>query len=123
IARGPVADVRSVRASDFDAIVLPGGFGAAKNLCDFAVEGAACEVEPGVAKLLGDALELKKPIALACIAPTVLAGVLRDREESAELTIGTDEATAAALEAMGVVHVPCDVRTAHADPARPIVTA
>ncbi|MEZ5976959.1 MAG: isoprenoid biosynthesis glyoxalase ElbB [Planctomycetota bacterium] len=122
IARGKVEDVRDVRAGDFDAIAFPGGFGAAKNLCDFAAEGASCTVEPGTAKLLGDALELGVPVALACIAPAVLAGVLRDRGESAELTIGTDGATGANLEAMGVVHVPCDVRTAHQDPSRPIVT-
>ena len=122
IARGPVADVADARIDDFDAVVLPGGFGAAKNLCTFAVDGDACTVEAGTARLLGAALDARKPIAVACIAPAVLAAVLRDRGESAELTIGDDADTAAALERMGIVHSPCPVDRAIADGARPIVS-
>ncbi|QDU84362.1 Enhancing lycopene biosynthesis protein 2 [Planctomycetes bacterium Pla163] len=122
IARGAVADVADARIEDFDAVVLPGGFGAAKNLCTFAVDGSACTVEAGTAALLGAALDARTPIAVACIAPAVLAAVLRDRGESAELTIGTDDETGAALEAMGVVHVPCSVERAVVDEERRVIS-
>lgn len=123
IARGPVGDVAEAQIDDFDAVVLPGGFGAAKNLCSFAVDGDACTVEKGTAALLGAALDAHKPIAVACIAPAVLAAVLRERGESAELTIGDDAETAAALERMGVVHRTCAVDRAIDDPSRPIVSS
>lgn len=122
IVRGPVEDVADANVDDFVAVVLPGGFGAAKNLSTFAVDGDACTVEAGTARLLGAALDRGKPIAVACIAPAVLATVLRERGESAELTIGDDADTAAALERMGVVHANCAVDRAVTDPARPIVS-
>lgn len=122
IARGPVGDVAEANIDDFDAVVLPGGFGAAKNLCTFVVDGDACTVEAGTAALLGAALDANKPIAVACIAPAVLAAVLRDRGRSAELTIGDDADTAAALERMGVVHRACAVDRVVEDAERPIVS-
>lgn len=123
IARGPVRDVADVSADELDALVLPGGFGAAKNLCTFAVDGAAAKVNPDVARLMGAMLDAGKPQAVACIAPAVMATLLRDRGESAQLTIGDDAETAAALETMGAVHVDCGVRTAHVDRERKIVSS
>jgi enhancing lycopene biosynthesis protein 2 len=122
IARGPVGDVADARIEDFDGVVLPGGFGAAKNLCSFAVDGPACTVEAGTAVFLGAALDARKPVAVACIAPAVLAAVLRDRGESAELTIGTDDQTGAALEAMGSVHAPCSVDRAVVDDEHRVIS-
>ncbi len=62
IARGKIRDIKEVKAADFDALIFPGGFGAAKNLCDFAVKGAACDVNPEVARLVRETLEGKKPL-------------------------------------------------------------
>ena len=76
IARGNIRDIKGVTAADLDAIVFPGGFGAAKNLCDFAVKGAAASVNPEVARLLKEMATAKKPIGAVCIAPTVVAAVL-----------------------------------------------
>ena len=115
IARGEVQDVAEVQAEDLDALILPGGFGAAKNLCDFAVAGPKAQVQPDVARLLGDMLAAKKPLGVICIAPAVLAAVLRDRGEAADLTIGSDPDTAAGLEAMGVRHAPCGVEATCVD--------
>lgn len=123
IARGEVRDVADVEVHELDALVLPGGFGAAKNLCSFAEDGAQASVLPSVANLLGAMLDEKKPLAVACIAPVVLAAVLRDRGDSgAELTIGTDETTSAALGEMGVEHIQCSVREAHVDEQRKIIS-
>src|SRR3990172_1601591 len=76
IARGKIRDLAEVRAEEFDAVMLPGGFGAAKNLCDFAVKGKDCEVRPEVARLIREVHAQGKPVAAVCIAPAVLAKVL-----------------------------------------------
>jgi len=120
IARGAIRDVADVAASELDALILPGGFGAAKNLCDFAVKGPACEVHPEVARLVREVHAQGKPVAAVCIAPALLARVLG--EEAPELTIGTDAGTASALETMGARHVACPVRETVVDERRKLVT-
>ncbi|MGD8395353.1 MAG: isoprenoid biosynthesis glyoxalase ElbB [Candidatus Eiseniibacteriota bacterium] len=103
IARGAIRDVKAVAADELDAIIMPGGFGAAKNLSNFASAGADCEVDPDVAKLLTGMHAARKPIAALCIAPAVLARVFGERLHP-EITIGTDASTAKALEALGAHH-------------------
>ena len=103
IARGDIRDVKELTAADLDALVLPGGFGAAKNLSTFAADGEACEVDEDVTRLLREMHAAGKPIAALCIAPVILAKVFGE-ELAPELTIGSDEATAASLEAMGARH-------------------
>jgi enhancing lycopene biosynthesis protein 2 len=110
IARGNIWDIAGVSAADIDALILPGGFGAAKNLCSFAVKGADCDVNPEVARLVREVVAAKKPLAAVCIAPALVAKVLGDAKIAHQLTIGTDKETAAALTAMGSKHVECPVR-------------
>src|SRR4051794_37411491 len=88
IARGKVSDLATARAADFDAIVFPGGFGAAKNLSDFASKGASCSVHPEVQRIVREMHGSGKPVGLACIAPVLAAQVLG--EQSPQLTIGPD---------------------------------
>jgi enhancing lycopene biosynthesis protein 2 len=107
IARGKVRDVREARAADLDAVVLPGGFGAALNLSSFATKGKDAEVNAEVARLLREAHAAKKPIGAVCIAPAVVSRVLGKARP--RLTIGNDAGTAAALEASGAVHEDCPV--------------
>jgi len=121
IARGEIRDVTSVIADDLDALILPGGFGAAKNLCDFAVKGTDCEVDPGVAALVRAVHEQGKPVAAVCIAPALLAKVLGD--ESPELTIGNDTDTAGALQTMGAAHIDCPVNEFVVDRKRKLVSS
>jgi len=121
IARGAIKDVKEISADDLDALILPGGFGAAKNLCDFAVNGADCAVNPDVAALVREVHGQRKPVAAVCIAPALLAKVLGD--ESPELTIGNDAGTAGALESMGAAHVECPVREFVIDRERKIITS
>jgi len=122
IARGNISDIAKVTAADFDALILPGGFGAAKNLCDFAVNGPDCSVNPEVARVLKETVAARKPIAAVCIAPAVLAKVLGPLNSPA-LTIGTDEGTAAALVKMGAKHVNCPVRETIVDQENKIVSS
>lgn len=120
VARGAIRDVADVAAAELDALILPGGFGAAKNLCDFAVAGPECSVHPQVARLVREVHAQGKPVAAVCIAPALVARLLG--EESPELTIGTDADTASALESMGAKHVACPVREIVVDERRKLIS-
>lgn len=123
IARGDIKDLASVQVADLDAVILPGGFGAAKNLCNFAVAGPDCEVNPDVARLIREMYVAKKPIAAVCIAPAVLSKVLGDEKVAHKLTIGNDEGTAAAMASMGTEHVQCPVEEFIVDPVNKLVSS
>ncbi|MCB1121082.1 MAG: isoprenoid biosynthesis glyoxalase ElbB [Verrucomicrobiae bacterium] len=107
IARGAVSAVRELNPDYYDAVLLPGGFGAAKNLSSFASEGADCGVEESVAEFLKQFHATGKPIGFACISPAIAAKLFGS--EGARLTIGTDSDTAAAIEKTGATHVSCPV--------------
>ncbi len=110
IARGKIRNIKEVKAAELDALIFPGGFGAAKNLCDFAVKGPACDIHPEVARLVREVVQAKKPLGAVCIAPALVSKVLGDDNLTHKLTIGTDQDTAKALEAMGSTHEACPVR-------------
>ena len=122
IARGKIRDLAKVKASNIDALIFPGGFGAAKNLCTFADDGPDCKVNPEVERLVGEMLDARKPVGAICIAPAMLARILGDRRIKAQLTIGTDAQTAAALEKMGVRHADCPCVSFIVDRDHKIVT-
>jgi enhancing lycopene biosynthesis protein 2 len=120
IARGQVKSLSGFDPSALDALVLPGGFGAAKNLCDFAFRGADCEVHPDVARVVGAVHAAGKPIGALCIAPVLLARLLGG--EKPKLTIGSDPGTAAAIGKMGGEHVSCGGGKAVVDEEKRLVT-
>ena len=120
IARGEISDLADISAADIDAVILPGGFGAAKNLCDFAVAGAQAEVHPEVLRLLQEMHKAGKPIGASCIAPAVLARALGAFKP--ELTIGNDLATAKILESFGARHHDCPVDGIVVDQRNRLVT-
>ena len=101
IARGKIKDLSTYDANNYDALIFPGGFGAAKNLCDFAFKGADCMVNPDVEKAILKTVGKNKPIGALCISPVILSKILGDLE----LTIGQDKETSAAVEKMGSTHV------------------
>jgi enhancing lycopene biosynthesis protein 2 len=104
IARGKIVDLKRLRPSDVDGAVLPGGFGAAKNLSDYALRGADCTVNPDVERFLLELQSAGKPIGLACIAPVIAGRIFGSRGLKPKLSIGTDSGTAANLHKMGAVH-------------------
>src|SRR5438552_5752983 len=118
IARGKIRDIASVRADELDALVFPGGYGAAKNLSDYASHHEHPSVQPEVARLMREMHAARKPIGLACISPVLAAAVFGSAGKSPappsgaaashppRLTIGTDPETARAIEAMGAQHQP-----------------
>src|SRR5512137_26815 len=76
IVRGKIVDLAKVKAADLDALVFPGGFGAAKNLCSFATEGAKMKVNHQVERLVREMRAAAKPMGFVCIAPVIAAKVL-----------------------------------------------
>ncbi len=119
IARGKIKDVRQAKVDEFDALLVPGGYGAAKNLCNFAVAGAGMAVQADFLKLAREFHEKGKPIGLICIAPVMAAAICG---EGARCTIGNDADTAAAITAMGGQHLECPVSEARVDTENKLVT-
>lgn len=120
IARGDIANLNALKADAIDALIIPGGFGAAKNLSNFAVKGPEATVHPEVARILKEMVDAGKPIGAICIAPATLTRALSD--VAPEVTIGTDTGTAAGIESMGGRHIACAVDEIHVDSANKIVT-
>lgn len=105
IARGKIRDLASVQAGELDGLVLPGGFGAAKNLSDFAFNGAEARALPDVVRLVRDLHAQRKPIGFVCIAPAMAAAIFRGTDVHPRLTVGCDPDTAGAINKMGATHV------------------
>ncbi|WP_411564031.1 isoprenoid biosynthesis glyoxalase ElbB [Pseudomonas shirazensis] len=119
IARGQVKDIREADVSEFDALIVPGGFGAAKNLSSFAVEGDKCTVQPEVLALAEAFAEAGKPVGLMCISPALAAKIYGP---GVVCTIGNDAGTSAAVVKMGGTHEECDVHDIVEDTQRKLVT-
>ncbi|GAA6151165.1 isoprenoid biosynthesis glyoxalase ElbB [Pseudoteredinibacter isoporae] len=106
IARGEIRDIATASAEEFDAVIVPGGFGAAKNLCTFAVDGPEMTVNAEFSAFMQAAKSAGKTIGLMCIAPAMSAKLLG---EGVTCTIGCDAETAVAVEATGARHENCTV--------------
>ena len=119
IARGNVIDLATANANDYDALIVPGGFGAAKNLSNFAVAGAAMDVQADFLNFAQAMHRAGKPVGLICIAPVMAAAIF---SEGTQCTIGDDADTAAAINAMGAQHVECPVTEARVDTEKKLVT-
>jgi enhancing lycopene biosynthesis protein 2 len=104
IARGKIKPLSAFQQTDFDALLFPGGFGAAKNLSTVAFDGAAAKVNADVEKAILAMYKAKKPIGAMCIAPTFVVKVLK----KVDVTIGTDQPTIDVIEEMGGEHVQTD---------------
>ncbi|WP_448215508.1 isoprenoid biosynthesis glyoxalase ElbB [Endozoicomonas sp. 2B-B] len=119
IARGEIRPLEELKAEDFDALILPGGFGAAKNLSDFAFSGSELKVQSGVSFAVKSFAEAEKPVGLMCISPAIAGRIFG---EGVLATIGNDVETAAALEQTGVKHVECAVDDIVVDDRHKLVT-
>lgn len=100
IARGKVKPLSEYKAADYDAIVFPGGFGAAKNLCTFAFDGVDCKIHSDVEFAVRNTVDAGKPVGALCISPVLIAKILGDTN----VTIGQDEGTIKAIEQLGGTH-------------------
>lgn len=120
IVRGEIRDLRTVQAAELAALILPGGFGAAKNLSNFAIKGKEAEVDSEVTRIINEMADAGKPIGALCIAPAVVVSALSQKRP--EVTIGNDFGTADAIESMGGVHKACAVDQICIDEKNKLVT-
>lgn len=119
IARGDIKSLDEVDTASFTAAIIPGGFGAAKNLCDFALKGTDCEVNAAIKQFVSKIHAEDKPLGFICIAPAMIPKIIN---QPVTLTIGNDVATAAAINQMGGQHQDCVVTECVIDDAHKIVT-
>ncbi len=104
IARlGQCLDLAQAEVEDYAALVMPGGYGVAKNHCSFAFKGAQAEVRPDVAAFVRGFFDAKKPVGAICIAPALVALALHGKT-SANLTLGNDAGCASAMQQLGQHH-------------------
>lgn len=118
IARGNIKPLDELNSDEFDAIVFPGGFGVAKNLCSFAFDGADCKVNADVQKAVQAMHKAGKPIGALCISPVLVTKILGN----VEVTIGNDKGTAGAVEQMGGKHTVTSHGEVVVDKANKVVT-
>jgi len=126
ITRGEITPLSELKAADFEALVVPGGFGAAKNLSDFGFNGADMTVDPEMTAVLLDFHGAAKPMALCCIAPVLAAKVI----DGVTVTVGQPDGeqwpfggAVGAIESFGATHVPHEADGVCIDPANKVVTA
>ena len=123
ISRGPMNDLAQAKATDVSAWVFPGGFGAAKNLSNVAMVGGEASAHPEVTRIVQEALEQQVPLGACCIAPAMLSAAAKESGKKLKVTIGNDEGTASAIEAMGAQHVQCAVEGIIEDGDHRVVTS
>ncbi len=119
IARGKIKDVRELHVADFDALLMPGGFGVAKNLSDFALSGAKCTVQADVLSAAQAFVKANKPVGLMCISPVLATQIFG---KGVVCTIGNDHETAATLTQMGAVHNECAVEEIVEDASHKLIS-
>ncbi|MCR5114400.1 MAG: isoprenoid biosynthesis glyoxalase ElbB [Bacteroidales bacterium] len=118
IARGNIREISEYRPADFDALVIPGGFGVAKNLFTYAIDGVNAKVLDSVRKAIVDTHNARKPIGALCISPVLVAKVLGD----ITVTVGSDPGTIADVEKMGASHVNTNITEVISDKQNLIFT-
>ncbi len=106
INRGDVSPLQEANPNDFDALIVPGGFGVAKNLSDFALKAGDCEIYEPFAELLRGFHEQRKPIGMICIAPVLIPKILG---KGISCTVGHNAAASGEIDSMGGVHIGCNV--------------
>ncbi|AJJ12731.1 enhancing lycopene biosynthesis protein 2 [Yersinia rohdei] len=119
IARGQIKPLSSADSALLDALIVPGGFGAAKNLSDFAIKGSECIIDPDLTRLTQSMHKAGKPIGFMCISPVMLPKLLG---KPIRLTIGNDPDIITAIEAMGGLHVTCPADDVVVDAENKVVT-
>jgi enhancing lycopene biosynthesis protein 2 len=119
IARGDIEDISELNADEYDAVFLPGGFGAAKNLCDFAIKGTDCSINEQVKAACLAFSAQNKPAGFMCIAPAMIPLIYDGKTLG---TIGTDSGTAEMVEVLGLSHLNCAVEDIVIDESKKIVS-
>ena len=131
IARGNISNINEVNPADIDGLIIPGGFGSAKNFTNWAFEGPAGEILPEVKLLIVNMLNVGKPVAALCVSPVVMAKALEGSNIKANMTIGSDQEDSpydipgfsGGLESLGATTEMKTVREILVDSTNKIITA
>jgi enhancing lycopene biosynthesis protein 2 len=131
IARGDIQDISNVQMKDLDALMIPGGFGAAKNLSSWAFDGPKAEIDTHVKRLILECLKSKKPLGAMCMGPTLIALATQGTDTHVTLTVGSDEADSpydiagisAGMKSLGSIPVMKTVHQIAVDTENHVVTA
>ena len=122
IARGPVMNLADLKVDGLDAVIFPGGFGAAKNLCSYAFDGPELKVHPEVERVTVETVKAGKPLGTICIAPVATAKALAGADIKVTVTIGNDPDTAGHIEGFGATHQACPVDDIVVDAGNKVVS-
>lgn len=120
IARGKIYDLREANAKNFDALILPGGFGAAKNLSDLAIKGGNATALEEFKSFVESFIAAKKPIGAICISPAVLTCAISDKVKCT-VTLGKD--TDNLIDTLGGIHKDCPTNGIVVDDKNKIVSS
>jgi enhancing lycopene biosynthesis protein 2 len=131
IARGQIREIRTVVPADLDALVIPGGFGSAKNFSSWAFEGPNAQIRPDIKLLLVNMYNVGKPIVALCVSPVLLALAFEDMAIGQQLTIGSSSVPSPynisdfqeGLQAKGVQTPDCTIQEICIDASNRIITA
>ena len=131
IARGKIQEIRTVAPADIDALVIPGGFGSAKNFSSWAFDGPKGQIRTDVKLLLVNMYNVGKPIVALCVSPVLLALAFEDMAIGQQLTIGSTNSTSpysisdfqAGLQAKGAQTPDCSIQEICIDAPNRIITA
>jgi len=131
IARGQITEISSVVPAELDALVIPGGFGSAKNFSTWAFDGPEASIRSDVKLLLVNMYNVGKPIVALCVSPVLLALALEGIHPAPTLTIGsTQEASPyqisafqEGLQAKGIRTTDCSINEICIDATNRIITA
>lgn len=118
IARGNIRALSEYSAKEFDGIIFPGGFGVAKNLCSYAIDGTEMRIDKIVAGAVRETHSLKKPIGALCISPIMIAALI----PGAEVTLGSDTKFNGEVSNLGGKHKTTQNRQVVVDTINRIVT-
>lgn len=119
ICRGEIIDLADANPAEYQALIIPGGFGVAKNLSDFASVGPDCMPHPQLQHFVEQMQQAGKPIGMLCIAPALAPKLFG---EGVTCTIGSDQEVSAAIDTMGGLHQPCAVDDIVVDQDKRLVT-
>lgn len=120
ISRGNIHDLQDIDVNKFDGLAIPGGYGAALHLCDWAAKGSRCEVDSHLTSIIKEFHAQSKPIAAICIAPVILAKVLGNHQVT--LTVGAESEVSREIEKTGAIHEICPLTDFITDRENKVIT-
>ena len=123
ISRGEILELCEYKAEDYDALVIPGGFGVAKNFFTYAIDGIDCKVDERIESAILQTYSAKKPIGAVCISPVLLVKIFQKKNIPITVTVGEDSDLVAAVAKMGAIHKDCPVDSYIYDEQHKIITA